>query len=257
MASEWKSSACILCSENCGMELQVEGRRLARIRGDRAHPLDARLPVREGPGPRLVPESLGAPAPPAPQTCPWRIRGSLLETAIAEVAQRLAGLRDTHGGQSIAFYGCALIGNQLALLHAMGFRHALRSPFLYHALGQEKTGDFWLNGEMFGSQACHTTTNDLENADFVLFTGTNPWQATASRARAKIVKGDRAGRAPYPGRDRSPAHRDGRPGRRAPGLCGGHGRLPPGGDTRDHASGTGSRTAASSPADNTASSACG
>jgi anaerobic selenocysteine-containing dehydrogenase len=35
---EWQSSACILCSINCGLQLQTEGRHISRIRGDRAHP---------------------------------------------------------------------------------------------------------------------------------------------------------------------------------------------------------------------------
>jgi hypothetical protein len=38
MSSEWSQTACILCECNCGIEVQLEGRRLERMRGDRAHP---------------------------------------------------------------------------------------------------------------------------------------------------------------------------------------------------------------------------
>ena len=38
MATDWQSSACILCSINCGIDVQAEGGRLAKIRGDRSHP---------------------------------------------------------------------------------------------------------------------------------------------------------------------------------------------------------------------------
>ena len=37
----WRQTACILCSLNCGIETQVggaDGRRIERIRGDKAHP---------------------------------------------------------------------------------------------------------------------------------------------------------------------------------------------------------------------------
>ena len=34
----WQQTACILCSVNCGIEVQLDGRRIARVRGDRAHP---------------------------------------------------------------------------------------------------------------------------------------------------------------------------------------------------------------------------
>ena len=39
--SEWKSTACILCECNCGIEVELggpDGRRLVRFRGDDAHP---------------------------------------------------------------------------------------------------------------------------------------------------------------------------------------------------------------------------
>src|SRR5436190_223829 len=35
---EWHQTACILCSVNCGIEVRLDGRRFARIRGDKAHP---------------------------------------------------------------------------------------------------------------------------------------------------------------------------------------------------------------------------
>ena len=36
---EWLPTACILCSRNCGIEVEVRGREMARIRGDKAHPI--------------------------------------------------------------------------------------------------------------------------------------------------------------------------------------------------------------------------
>ena len=39
---EWKSTACILCECNCGIEVQLggdDGRSFTRIRGDKKHPL--------------------------------------------------------------------------------------------------------------------------------------------------------------------------------------------------------------------------
>ena len=38
-APAWKKTACILCSINCGIEVQLEGRRIARVRGDKDHPV--------------------------------------------------------------------------------------------------------------------------------------------------------------------------------------------------------------------------
>src|SRR5690606_15619040 len=38
MDGGWRPTACVLCASNCGIEVKAEGRRLARIRGDKAHP---------------------------------------------------------------------------------------------------------------------------------------------------------------------------------------------------------------------------
>ena len=32
--TEWNKTACILCSLNCGLEVQTEGRRIVKVRGD-------------------------------------------------------------------------------------------------------------------------------------------------------------------------------------------------------------------------------
>jgi anaerobic selenocysteine-containing dehydrogenase len=42
MTGDWKSTACILCECNCGIVVQLEGRTLAKIRGDKDHPASQR-----------------------------------------------------------------------------------------------------------------------------------------------------------------------------------------------------------------------
>jgi len=184
--SEWQPTACILCSENCGLEVQIEDRHLARIKGDHADPsslgylcdkashLDhyqnhrdrVTTPLKRAPGGGFEPID-------------W-------DTAIAEIAARVLQIRETHGPKALAFYGGAGQGNQLGLPWAVGFRLAMRTPFMYHALGQEKTGEFWLDGYLFGSQACHTG-RDIEQSDFVVFSGTNPWHAHGFPRARKVL----------------------------------------------------------------------
>ena len=57
----------------------------------------------------------------------------------------------------------------------------------YSSLAQEKTGGFWVNGKLFGRQSCHPT-HDVENADFILFLGTNPWQSHGIPQARKFLK---------------------------------------------------------------------
>ncbi|MEU9474014.1 hypothetical protein AB0D78_47495 [Streptomyces avermitilis] len=33
----WHKTACVLCENSCGIEMQLDGRRFANIRGDKEH----------------------------------------------------------------------------------------------------------------------------------------------------------------------------------------------------------------------------
>src|SRR2546428_12297959 len=98
---DWQQTACILCYINCGIEVRLggdDGRRFERIRGDKAHPASEgytcekalRLDHYQNGRHRL--------------TSPLRRReGGTFEevgwdTAIPEVAARVAQGRDTHRG---------------------------------------------------------------------------------------------------------------------------------------------------------------
>ncbi|MGA5205486.1 hypothetical protein [Streptomyces variegatus] len=41
----WHSRACILCDTHCGIQIQTDGRRFAKIRGDKEHVATAATPV--------------------------------------------------------------------------------------------------------------------------------------------------------------------------------------------------------------------
>ncbi|MEM7543416.1 MAG: hypothetical protein AAF384_17795, partial [Pseudomonadota bacterium] len=34
----WKKTACILCYANCGLEVQTEGRKVTKVKGDKENP---------------------------------------------------------------------------------------------------------------------------------------------------------------------------------------------------------------------------
>ena len=184
--SAWHKTACILCSLNCGIEVQLEGRRLARVRGDKSHPgsegytceKPARLDHYQNGRHRL--------------TTPLRRRpdGSFepidWNTAIREVAAAFVRVRDTHGGDKILYYGGGGQGNHLPGAYASATRSALGSVYAANALSQEKTGEFWVDGQLFGRPSCHTAP-DFEHAEVAVFVGKNPWQSHGfARARAVL-----------------------------------------------------------------------
>ena len=104
-----------------------------------------------------------------------------------EIAAKLLQLKNDHGGHSIAYYGGGGQGNHLPGLYAAAFRAALGTPYAYSALAQEKTGDFWVNGKLFGRQTCHVTEG-IHEADYVLLIGTNPWQSHGIPQARRILR---------------------------------------------------------------------
>ena len=186
MGTDWKPTACILCECNCGLEAELGGeggRHLVKFRGDKRHPSSQgyacekphRLDHYQNGRDRL--------------TSPLRRRGDGTfevvdwETAIREVAARLAQVRDRWGGDTIFYYGGGGQGNHLPGAYATATRRALGSRWRSSALAQEKTGEFWVGDRMMGVA---TTRADFEHCDVALFIGKNPWHSH-SLPRARVT----------------------------------------------------------------------
>jgi anaerobic selenocysteine-containing dehydrogenase len=183
--TDWAPTACILCECNCGIEVQLEGRTLRRIRGDKAHPGTQGYTCNKAM--RLDRYQNG----PHRLTSPMRRRpdGSYeevgWETAIAEIAQRLRRVRDAHGGESILYYGGGGQGNHLGGSYSGAFLRALGARYRSSALAQEKTGEGWVEHSLYGQH----TRGEFEHAEVAVFIGKNPWMSQ-SFPRARIVLRD-------------------------------------------------------------------
>jgi formate dehydrogenase len=179
---DWKSTSCILCSINCGLQVRVEDGHFVKIRGDKSNPRSrgytcekpARLDHYQNHADRL--------------TSPLRRRddGSFeaidWDTAIREVADRLAAIRDTHGGEKIMYYGGGGQGNHLGGAYGTATRRALGMRYASNALAQEKTGEFWVERQMFGARP----EPDFEHAEVSVFVGKNPWHSHGFE-RARVI----------------------------------------------------------------------
>jgi anaerobic selenocysteine-containing dehydrogenase len=182
MTADWQPTACILCECNCGIVVQVEDRRLARIRGDKEHPGSQgytcnkalRLDHYQNNRARL--------------TSPMRRRadGTYEEidwdTAIVEIAEGFKHIRDTYGGDKIFYYGGGGQGNHLGGAYSGAFLRALGARYRSNALAQEKTGEAWVDAQLYGGH----TRGEFEHAEVSVFIGKNPWMSQ-SFPRARVV----------------------------------------------------------------------
>jgi anaerobic selenocysteine-containing dehydrogenase len=180
--TEWQPTACILCECNCGIVVQLEDRKLARIRGDKEHPgtqgytcnKALRLDHYQNNRARL--------------TSPMRRRadGTFEEidwdTAIVEIAEGFKHIRDTYGGDKIFYYGGGGQGNHLGGAYGGAFLKALGARYRSNALAQEKTGEAWVDAHLYGGH----TRGEFEHAEVSVFVGKNPWMSQ-SFPRARVV----------------------------------------------------------------------
>ncbi len=183
--TDWQPTACILCECNCGIVVQVEDGRLARIRGDKAHPGSQgytcnkalRLDHYQNNRARL--------------TAPMRRRpdGTFEEidwdTAIVEIAEGFKHIRDAYGGDKIFYYGGGGQGNHLGGAYSGAFLKALGARYRSNALAQEKTGEAWVDAHLYGGH----TRGEFEHAEVSVFVGKNPWMSQ-SFPRARVVLND-------------------------------------------------------------------
>ncbi|KAB2896202.1 MAG: molybdopterin-dependent oxidoreductase, partial [Kofleriaceae bacterium] len=184
--SQWKSTACILCECNCGLEVELggdDGRQLVRFRGDKQHPASRGYACEKPHRLNLYQHARDRVMTPLRRRADGTFEAIDWDTAIREVAARLAAVRDTYGGETIFYYGGGGQGNHLPGAYATATRRALGSRYRSSALAQEKTGEFWVSDRMLGS----ATRADFEHCDVALFLGKNPWHShSIPRARVTL-----------------------------------------------------------------------
>ncbi|WP_102144257.1 molybdopterin-dependent oxidoreductase [Mycobacterium hubeiense] len=183
--SEWQPTACILCECNCGIVVQLEGRRLARIRGDKNHPASRgytcnkalRLDHYQNNSSRL-PTPMRRRPDGSYEAVDW-------DTAISEIAEGFQHIAQTYGGDKIFYYGGGGQGNHLGGAYSGAFLKAIGSRYRSNALAQEKTGEAWVDAHLYGGH----TRGEFEHAEVSVFIGKNPWMSQ-SFPRARVVLND-------------------------------------------------------------------
>jgi anaerobic selenocysteine-containing dehydrogenase len=186
-SNEWQKTACILCSENCGLEVKTDRGRILAVRGDEAHPESRGYLCQKATRLDFYQNHDDRVNSPLKRTFSGEFEKISWDQAIEEIAAKLCAIRDAHGGRALAYYGGGGQGNHLGGVYGSGLRAAMGTPYIYSALAQEKTGDFWVNGRLFGRQTCHVTQG-VADADFVIFLGTNPWQSHGFPRARTVLK---------------------------------------------------------------------
>ncbi len=181
----WQSTACLLCSTNCGLEVQVADNRIVKVRGDKRNPFSQGYTCSKGlTVGKLVDheQRVTTPLKRMPDgshaAIPW-------EQAIAEIAAKLRGLIEHHGPESVALLGGGGQANHLDFVYALSFLRLLGSRRHFHVLAQEFTQKYLVNGMVFGSEGIDYEEN-WHRSEVILVMGSNPWMSHGIE-RARVV----------------------------------------------------------------------
>jgi anaerobic selenocysteine-containing dehydrogenase len=183
----WKKTACVLCGNGCGVEVQVENNRIVKVRPDKESPISEGYICRKGMNIAYHQHNADRVLYPLKRT------GDIFERiswdqAISEIAEKLKNILEQHGPRSLA----SLVGggefNALGIPYLVRMVRRLGSRYNYSAANQEFAGRYWAHGLTLGSQGMGLAS-DFQNSDMLLLVGKNPLMShNFPQARRRLTK---------------------------------------------------------------------
>lgn len=168
-----KRTYCRICMVNCGLELDVAGEQILKVRGDHNHPLTRGYTCPKGRATGQVhhlPDAITRPM--------MRKNGELVEVswdeALDDIAAKLRRTIDEHGPKAVGMYfgsGLGIDSSGYVMMEA--FYNALGTPPKFSPLTNDGTAKVMMAGAMTRFYGFNPKT-DYDNCEMLIYVGTNP-----------------------------------------------------------------------------------
>ena len=168
-------TSCVLCAQNCGLEVEVENNRLVKVKGDKDNLRSRGYVCRKGMNVAYHQHHADRLKYPLKRVGD-RFERISWDQAIDEIAGKLKGIVDQYGPRSLAYMGGGGQGCHFEAAFGVRLLRGLGSHYHYSALAQEFSGMFWVHGRMFGRQYLHGAP-DVGETDLFLILGWNGMQS--------------------------------------------------------------------------------
>ncbi len=168
-------TGCVLCAQNCGLEIEVENNRIVKVRGDKSNAKSEGSICRKGLNVAYHQHNADRLKYPLKKVRDKFERISW-DQAIDEIATKLKGIIDEYGPRSFAYMGGGGQGCHFEAAFGVRLMRSLGSQYQYSALAQEFSGAFWVCGRTHGKQYLHDQP-DVDNTDVLLIFGWNGMQS--------------------------------------------------------------------------------
>jgi anaerobic selenocysteine-containing dehydrogenase len=180
-------ATCTFCEAPCGIEVEFEGRRITRLRGDERDPLSRG---------HVCPKAVGLRDL---QHDPDRLRRPLRRTttgfeeidwdeAYALAAEGIARVREAGGTDAVAFYrGNPAVHDFATLLGANVISRALGTKHVFSAGPVDTWPRYVQSGSMYGGPL-RIAVPDIDRTDYLLVLGANPLVSNGSLMTAPGIR---------------------------------------------------------------------
>ena len=180
--------ACHLCEAICGLEIKTQGQQILSIKGDKGDPFSRGHICPKATALEDLhydPDRLRKPVKKTPtgdwQEISW-------EEAFDTVADRLAGIQEQFGVDSVAVYaGNPNVHNYGSMTHAGVLRKALQSRITFSATSLDQLPHHLASWGMYGHQH-FIPVPDIDRTHFMLIIGGNPLASNGSIMTVPDVK---------------------------------------------------------------------
>ncbi len=180
----WHTTACILCSNNCGIEVRLDEREITRVRGNKRHVGSKGYTCEKALRVNHYQNMQGRLTSPLRRETDGTYTEIDWDTAMSEIATRFRAVVDEHGTDAGFYYGGGGQGNHLGGAYGAATRRLLGITRRSNALAQEKTGEAWVEGRMFGTH----THGHFADAEVAIFLGKNPWHSHGFDEARRVLK---------------------------------------------------------------------
>ncbi len=168
-------TGCVLCAQNCGLEVEVENNRIVKVRPDKSNVKSEGYFCRKGMNVAYHQHNADRLKYPLKKTGNKFERISW-DQAIDEIAAKLKSIVGQYGPRSFAYMGGGGQGCHFEAAFGVRLMRGLGSQYMYTALAQEFSGAFWVCGRTHGRQYLHDQP-DVNNTDLLLVFGWNGMQS--------------------------------------------------------------------------------
>jgi anaerobic selenocysteine-containing dehydrogenase len=168
-------TGCVLCAQNCGLEIEVEANRIVKVKGDKTNVKSEGYVCRKGLHVAYHQHNADRLKYPLKKVGDKFERISW-DQAIDEIAAKLKSIIDQYGPRSFAYMGGGGQGCHFEVPFGVRLMRGLGSQYQYSALAQEFSGAFWVCGRTHGKQYLHDQP-DVNNTDVLLVFGWNGMQS--------------------------------------------------------------------------------